>query len=150
MGLRWNTPFLVILAIALAPFYGYIWLGCLSNILHYFARILQGTAPLAHIKAALAWSQITALGILFSWIAILFLEPEEAFIQVGGGNPWLNVFHFLNFGLAAWSIFLTIFAVCAIEKFSFLRSLTLLSCGWLVFSIPSLIIFSIFLIVLRF
>lgn len=150
LGLGMDTLALVLLALFLAPFLGCLWLGILSHILFYCQRVFQGTAPLEHLKAALAWSKVTALGIFLSWAAILIIEPEEAFIQVGGGNPWTDIFHFINVCLAIWSIGLTISAVRAVEKFSLMRSIAFVSCGWLLFSIPVITIIFIFLYVSRF
>lgn len=136
LGMDFAPYTLILLGLLISPILGWLWLFCMSHIFYMTGHWLQGKAPLEHLRVALAWSKIPAMGILFSWMGILLLSPEEAFIQYGGGNPYALIFHGLNLLFALWSILLVIRSIQEVEKFTWLRALANVTLAWALFSIP--------------
>lgn len=136
IGLRPHFFWIVIFGLICSPFLGYLWVFIVSHIFFYTGSWFKGKAPLQHLKAAVAWSKIPALGILLSWICMLVMEPDEAFIYEGGGNPYTTIFHFLNLVFAIWSMILLIGTIQEVQKFSLGKSLCNIVVAWTFFSIP--------------
>lgn len=149
LGLRTNLLWLVIIGLLISPFLAYLWISIMSHIFYYTGRWFNGSAPLPHLYAAVAWSKIPAFGILFSWVCILLIEPEEAFIFEGGGNPHILIFNFFNLVFAIWSVLLLIGTIQEVQKFSLGRSICNSLVAWSVFSIPVWLLIFIALFILK-
>lgn len=123
LGLNIPSAYLIIVALILSPFIGRLWIAVMAKIFYFTGHKLRGRAPLSHLRVAVAWAKVPAIPILLSWISIIFIEPKEAFIQLGSGNPVTMIFHFVNFIFFIFSISLTIRSIRAVENFSYLRSI---------------------------
>jgi hypothetical protein len=150
LGLRVHFTMLVCIGLVLCPVMGYLWIWIMSRIFYYTGHWLKGRASLQELRAAVAWSKIPAFGILLSWLGILALSPEEAFIQIGGGNPYIHIFHILNFIFAIWSIVLLIQVIREVENFSLSRSIVNVLLAWSLFSLPIILIMLTALFLVRY
>jgi hypothetical protein len=151
-SLRLNLELYTIIAIAAvaSPILGYLWLFIMSRIFYLTGHLLRGVAPLEHLKVAAAWSKIPAIGILLSWIGIILIAPDEAFLEYGSGNPDVLIFEFLNIAFAIWSVMLTIRSIQEVEQFTFLRATANVLLAYSLFSLPVILLVSTTLFFLRY
>jgi len=150
LGLNAHFLALVVIGIAISPFLGYFWILIMGHVFYYTGRWMKGAAPVEHLRAAVAWSKIPAIGILLSWMCILAIAPEEAFIYSGGGNPYVLIFNVLNLIFAIWSIWILFEAIREVQQFSVGRTIANILLSWCLFSLPLTIVIFIVLFLLKF
>ncbi|HSX11336.1 MAG TPA: YIP1 family protein [Chlamydiales bacterium] len=122
LGLRADYYSLLLLGVVLSPIVGVIWLYFMGWVYHFTGRWCGGHAPALHLRAALAWSNIpTSINVVL-WLILIFLNPETAFIQDGGGPSSLFI-NFIALILTIWSLVLLIQSLRELQTFSILRSI---------------------------
>ena len=140
-----STPFYVILVagLALCPFVGWAWIYCAAWALSLTGRWLNGRAPVSHLRAAFAWSQLPTLINLSMWFSLLVANPEHVFIQDARGPTALFI-NFITLAVAIWSFVLLVQSVREIQHFSVVRTFANLFFSWVLFSIFMFLVFSLF------
>jgi hypothetical protein len=149
LGLTLNFKLICLIGIIVSPFWGYVWLLAISYVFWHTGKWMGGIASLEHIRSVNAWSKIPTIGILASWICLIALAPQEAFIYTGGGNPFLGILHVLNFFFAIWSIITLIQLLREVQRFSVMRSIANILLSWCLFSLPLTVLIFALLFILK-
>ena len=140
---------LVLMIILLGPVSGFLTVYLGGWIMHRICLRLGGTAPLSHIRAAIAWSWVPVAATAPLWIARLILFRHELFSAsrpIIESQPTLAFLYdmtlFFDFIIALWSFFLLIQAVSQVNTFASLRGFASIFLTILVVSIPLLLLLS--------
>ncbi len=130
-----SFPFYVILigALILCPFLGFIWIHFSSWIFHFTGRWLEGKAPRSHLQVAIVWSKIPILINLFLWLVFLIAYPNYVFILDAGGlsSVFMNLCSLIS---SIWSLVLLIQSLREVQSFSISRSIFNIFLAWIIFS----------------
>lgn len=116
----------------------YLW----GWVIRLTGRWLEGKAPLAHLRAAAAWSKIPTSINLVMWFILLLANPDYVFILDAGG-PTLLFINFIAFILSIWSFVLLVQSIREVQGFSVSRTIINLFLAWVVFSILVFFLFAI-------
>lgn len=136
LGLRFDTPAILAIAFIVGLIYGRIWISIFPRMFLFIEHLYKKTASLEEIRVAVIWSKVPAIGILLSWIGIIWIEPRVAFIEIGGGNPYTVLLHLANVLFAIWSMVLLIFSLQAVESLNIKDAIKSAIFAWIIFSIP--------------
>lgn len=120
-----NTHFYTILlaGLILSPLIGFIWIYYLGYIFYFTGKWLGGSAPVSHLRTAIAWSKIPSSISLLMWIFLVLSSPTLVFIQDAGGPSSIFI-NFITLILSIWSLVLLIQGISELQEFSTLRSIS--------------------------
>jgi hypothetical protein len=118
----------LLLAIVIAPFWGYFVFSIWSMIIVWTGKWLKGQASFREVRAAYAWSNVPMILVIPLWLIILFAYGHMLFYPQTPALPHsgLSLLFFLLMGklvLAIWSLILFLQALAEVQKFSILRSI---------------------------
>lgn len=139
-----SVPFYAVLigAVLLCPFIGWLWLYVKGWVLYFTGRWLEGKAPQLHIRTALAWSRLPSSINLLMWLVLLIAQPHTVFIQDVEG-PALLFIQFIVLILALWTFFLLVQSIREVQGFSIGRALINVLLAWLIFSFLTFLFFTL-------
>jgi hypothetical protein len=125
LGDRLSLPTILLIALAVGPVIGLIWLYVGAFPVGLTGRWLGGRAGPEEIRAAIAWSLVPVLATIPVWIIQLALVGREMFTSltpVLDSKPLLNLLLMatapLEIGLAIWSFVILLKAVGEAQRFS--------------------------------
>jgi hypothetical protein len=145
LGLETHVFSLLIPVLLLAPIVGFAWMFFYGWILKLTGRLLGGTAPASHIRAALAWSRLPAIITLVMWLFLLGVDPDSVFIQYPEGLVALFVTLILAL-VQIWTFVLLIESIREIQRFTWFRSI----CNVLLAAMIYSVIVFLCMLILRF
>lgn len=122
VGLNAHFALLLALGIVLSPFMGLVWLYFMGGVYYLTGRLLKGEAPASHLRAAIAWSAIPYSIALLTWLVLIFLGTEHAFIHDSEGTSSIFV-NLIMIIVGIWSVVLLIQSIREIQQFSIGRSI---------------------------
>ena len=114
----------------LATVAGFVCISLWSAILYWIGKWIGGTAPYAHIRAAIAWTNVTAIVSGLAWLGLaanfgtcLFFSdfPEMNFL--GLDLAVVSTLFFVQSVMAVWSFVLTIKSLSEVQGFSSWKAL---------------------------
>jgi Yip1 domain len=120
-GLSFSFFPILLAGLVLAPFLGWVWVYFTGWILHLTGKWLSGQAPMAHLRAAAAWSRLPAAISLAMWLILMIGGRNFVFIH-GVSGPSTLFINFILLILSVWSFVLLILSVQEVQGFSVLRS----------------------------
>lgn len=141
-GLNTHYYTILIAGIILSPFIGFIWIYYLSLIFYLTGRLLRGGAPVAHVRAAIAWSLIPVSINLLMWLILIFMSPDHAFVQDSAG-PSSVFINLIGFILGIWSVILLIQGLREVQQFTISKSIANVFLAWFFSTLILLLLFLI-------
>ena len=121
---------IVLLAVVLAPYCGYLLFSLMAFFIMHTGRWLGGKGSFLHIRAAIAWSNVPVVFNILMWIVLLFYFRDAIFLQFPGSYLLTNgevLFLFALFLLQViamvWILGLYVSALSAVQKFSLWRAI---------------------------
>ncbi len=125
-----SVQLLFLLAVVIGPLIGIIGVYFSGWLLSFTGRWLKGTAPVAHIRAAVAWSSVPTISILLLVIPLLLILGEQAYAASALNNPANPFLALLPLGyfllkiiLAIWSAVIFCKALGQVQGFSAWKAL---------------------------
>lgn len=143
LGLSFPFKAILFVGILLSPLIGFLWLYLMGCILSFTGRWMGGAAPQSHIRAAVAWSKITALLGLLMWFVLVFTDPELVFIQ-DATEPSSVFINLITLTISIWSFILLIQSIREVQHFSVGRALLNVIAAWLIFIVLSFLGYLLF------
>jgi hypothetical protein len=134
LGLNARYHLFMTLGVILSPFFGVIWLYFVGIIFYLSGRLLKGTAPSSHLRAAVAWSTLPYSITLLMWLFLIFVGPESVFIQ-DAGVPSSIFVNCIAMIVGIWSIVLLIQSIREIQQFSVGRTIINVLLSWVLLSV---------------
>lgn len=131
--------------VVFSPLTGFVWLTFQTFLLKVAGRLLNGTAPYQHIRAAVAWSRIPYVFALGMWLVLMISHKESAFVQQTAGPSTVFIM-LISLIIHVWAILLLIQLVREVQGFSLSRTIANVVLSW----VFSFVIFSIIAIIARY
>lgn len=128
-----NLPLwaIVLSAVLLCPFIGYLGISIISWLLKWTGAWIGGVAGFHEVRCAVAWSNVPNLAIIGSWAVLLLVFKDQLFFQgfaesVFGGYQAGVLFLVLLVETIAsiWGFILLLKMLSEVQKFSVWRALT--------------------------
>ncbi|HSX11333.1 MAG TPA: Yip1 family protein [Chlamydiales bacterium] len=121
---------LLILAIVLAPFWGYICFAVWSAFVTWVGKLFKGQGTFKTIRAAYAWSCVPIVINIPLWLLMvvlfghqLFLNFPDAHMMPNGIVTLMFVILIVKVALAIWSLVIYLNALAEVQSFSILRAI---------------------------
>ena len=122
VGLSFPFYSILLVGIVLSPLIGWVWLYFSAWILHFTGQWLGGSAPMSHLRTAVAWSKIPSSVSLLMWLILMIAGADMVFVN-GVSGPSSLFINFIAFILGIWTVVLLILSVREVQGFSLLRTL---------------------------
>ena len=139
LGLSFPFYAIFLASVLLAPLFGMIWVYFAGWVLYFTGEWLGGKAPMAHLRAAVAWSKIPSFVSILMWLVLLIANAEITFIHVGSG-PSSVFMSLISLILGIWSLVLLVQSVREVQGFSAGRSFINVMISWVISSIITFLI----------
>ncbi len=121
---------LLIMAIILAPVWGYLFFSCWSFVVSLTGRLFGGRGAFRSIRASYAWSAVPlALGdalslFLILWLGVsMFVRVPSAGLFVESQAVVVLAFLLAKIVLSVWSLVIYINALAEVQQFSVFRAI---------------------------
>ena len=142
-GLSFSFASILAAGVVLSPLIGWIWLYFTGWVLYLTGGWLGGKAPIAHLRAAAAWSKLPSAISLLMWLILMIAGTDLVFIN-GVSGPSTLFINFILFILGIWSLVLLVLAVREIQGFAAARALLNIFLAWMISWVASFLVFLTF------
>ena len=122
-GLSYSFYTILIIGIVFSPLIGWIWIYFTGWTLHLTGRWLKGSASMAHLRTAAAWSKLPSSIALAMWLILMIGGRDYAFIN-GVTGPSTLFINFILFVISIWNLVLLIRSGQEVQGFTPLRSIS--------------------------
>ncbi len=139
-GLENHTAFLSILGIVLSPLIGTFWLYYMGMTYYFTGRLLKGKASFSQIQACWAFSKTPCLISLFLWFVLIYISPQNAFIQDSRGAPSILV-NLSALSIGIFSAIKLVLSIRQVQGFTVMKTLLNLFLSWILSSFFAFLIF---------
>ncbi len=130
LGINLRLPAIFLLALVLAPFWGYIAFSIWSWVVCFTGKWLKGTGSFQAVRAAYAWSCAPLIANIPLWFILaaifgqqLFTNFSENYLLTDGQVTVLFAILIIRIAAAIWSIVIYLNALAQVQQFSILRSI---------------------------
>jgi len=130
LGNAMGSVGVLILAIILSPFWGYISFTIWSWFVSWVGKWFKGQAPFTHIRSAYAWSCVPITLNIPLWLLMVILFGHQLFLNFPDAHLLKDSQVLLLFLiliakviLAVWSLVIYLNALAEVQKFSVLRAI---------------------------
>jgi len=130
LGTALGTAGILILAIVLAPFWGWINLSIWSGFVFWIGKWFKGDGSFATVRSAYAWSCVPLIVNIPLWLLMVILFGHQLFLNFPNAHLLSNGEMMLLFAilvikvvLAIWSLVIYLNALAEVQKFSVLRAI---------------------------
>jgi len=130
-GLSYSFFTILIAGIVLSPLIGMIWVYFMAWIFFLTGKWIRGTAPLSHLRAAVAWSILPSSLTLLMWLILMIAGTDMVFVH-GVSGPSSLFIHFISLVIWIWSVVLLIISVREVQGFSAPRAVLNVFLTWVV------------------
>lgn len=107
----------ILLGVIFSPLVGIFWLCSCGFIFYWIGRGFRGTAPVSHLIAAVAWSNIPMSISLLMWFVLLVASQGVDLLYYPKGISSVFIL-FIAFIVSAWSFVLLIQSIREVQHFS--------------------------------
>ena len=121
---------MLLIAILLAPFWGYAFFSIFSYVVFWIGKVFKGQATFETTRAAYAWSAVPLIGNIPLWLILIFFYSDFIFFgvqdQVVIPGPAVLLLFIILIGklvFAIWSIVLYLQALAEVQQYSILRAI---------------------------
>ncbi|PIS02819.1 MAG: hypothetical protein COT85_01955 [Chlamydiae bacterium CG10_big_fil_rev_8_21_14_0_10_42_34] len=129
LGAMLNTLGILVLAVVLAPLWGWISFTVWSFFVSFVGKWFKGQATFSAVRASYAWSCVPIVLNIPLWLLMVFIFGHQLFLNFDNSEMLSNgqiLFLFAILGikviLAVWSFVIYLNALAEVQKFSILRS----------------------------
>src|SRR3990167_1606988 len=130
MGIQISLPLIFLLAIIIAPFWGYICFTIWSWVITFTGKWLKGQGGFKEVRCAYAWSNVPIVINIFLWFLLAFLFGDALFTNYSGTAAFtqtqitsLLIIFILRISAAVWGLVIYLNALAEVQKFSVLRAI---------------------------
>ena len=130
LGMHINAFALILLALIIAPFWGYVSISVWGWIVSFTGKWIRGSGSFQEVRAAYAWSNVPMIVTIPLWFLlavvfgpVLFSGVDEHALLSTYGAPLLYSVLMIRLAAGIWSIVIFINALAAVQKFSILRAI---------------------------
>jgi len=125
LGEVWSFPLILVSALVLAIFGGWVGISLVSFFLFWPGKWLGGKASFKQVRAAVAWSNLPSFVNGLTWIALMAVFQKGLFFSSffetpfqGGLLALVMVAYLIQFVMGIWSFFLQLFSLSEVQGFS--------------------------------
>lgn len=155
IALRLGMLPMLIVAVILAPFWGYTFFSIWSWIVVWVGKLFKGQGNFETIRSAYAWSCVPLIGNIPLWFLLitfysdfLFFGVQDHVIQPGAvALLFLVLIGKLVF--AIWSIIIFLQALAEVQQFSILRAIGNVVVASVVMGIVTILLWTMFIVMLN-
>ncbi len=151
LGDNMGWPTILLIAALVGPLGGLLMLQIGSIIFRWSGRFFNGQAPIDHIQAAMAWSQIPGLAGLLLWIPEIAIFGQELFTTetpIIDSSSTLRIaiigFAIVEIGLGIWSLILFFICMSQVQRYSVWMAIIHSIAILLAIILPIVLLFAIF------
>lgn len=130
LGIQLNLMGIFILAIVLAPFWGYAMFSIWSWVIYLTGKWFKGTASFKVARAAYAWSCVPLIANIPIWFVLaaifgpqLFTNFSENYLLTNGQVTTLFGILIIRIAAAVWSLVIYLNALAEVQQYSILRAI---------------------------
>lgn len=130
LGASLSTIAILIIALILAPLYGYINFSIWSFFVHIVGKLFKGAATFKSVRSAYAWSSVPILINVPLWLLMVALFGHQLFLNMpnaetlSGGKVFiLFAVLILKVIISVWSFVIYVIGLSEVQKYSVLRSI---------------------------
>lgn len=130
LGSSLRTFAILVLAIVIAPFYGYISFSIWSWFVSWVGKLFKGQGEFKAIRAAYAWSCVPITLNIPLWLLMVLIFGHQLFLNLPNAHQLSTPLVFVLFViliikviLAIWSLVIYINALAEVQKYSVLRAI---------------------------
>ncbi len=121
---------LLILAIIIAPFWGWINISVWSAVVAWVGRLFKGQGHFKTVRAAYAWAAVPLIINIPVWVLMIFIFGHQVFLNFPDASTLPNSLMFFLFAtlviklvLAIWSLVIYLNALAQVQSYSMLKAI---------------------------
>lgn len=130
LGARMGIAPLFLLAVILAPFWGYLVFALWSWVIVWTGKLFKGQGNFQTVRAAYAWSCVPFAVTALLWVVLivmfghsLFTDFPQEHLLTGGQTALLFCILIGKVVLVIWSLIIYLNALSEVQRFSILRAI---------------------------
>lgn len=130
LGLQVSILPIFLIAIILAPVWGYVTFSVWSAVVWWIGKLFKGTGGYKAVRAAYAWSCVPFIVNAVLWVLMAVLFGRVLFMNLAEGHPFSRgevafLFFILlaRIAIGVWSIVIYLNALAQVQRYSVLRAI---------------------------